>query len=310
MFPTRDQVVSHLDRHAREDGIELRLSTTVDHIDARPAGWRLTTSGGDLDARQVVVATGLQHTPEVPDWPGKDAFTGELLHSSAYRNPMAYRDKRVLVVGPGSSGMEIAHDLATGGAAKVWLAVRTPPNILLRGLPGGLPGVLIATPLYHAPTRIADAIADRARLANLGDLTEFGLPVPAEGIFARNARLGQAPAIVDIDVIDAIKDGSIEIVGAVAAFDGAAVSLVDGTQLEADVVICATGYRTGLENMAGHLGVLDERGRPKATGEEPARDGLRFLGYLARPSQLGYVAKQSKRVAKRIADELSASPSA
>lgn len=306
MFPTRDQVVGHLDRHAREDGIELRLGTTVDRIESQPAGWRLTTSAGDVDARQVVVTTGLQHTPEVPEWPGKDTFTGELLHSSAYRNPTSYRDKRVLVVGPGSSGMEIAHDLATGGAAKVWLAIRTPPNILLRGLPGGLPGDLIATPLYHAPTRIADAIAGRARLANLGDLTQFGLPVPAEGIFARNARLGQAPAIVDVEVIDAIKDGSIEIVGAVAAFDGAVGSLVDGTQLEPDVIICATGYRTGLEHMVGHLGVLDERGKPKAHGEEPARAGLRFLGYVARPSQLGYVAKQSKRIAKRIADELSA----
>jgi len=306
MFPTRDQVVSHLDRHAREDGIELRLGTAVDRIDPRPAGWRLTTSADELDARQVVVATGLQHTPEVPDWPGKDTFTGELLHSSAYRNPTSYRGKRVLVVGPGSSGMEIAHDLATGGAAKVWLAVRTPPNILLRGLPGGLPGDLIATPLYHAPIRIADAIAGRARLANLGDLTEFGLPVPGEGIFARNARLGQAPAIVDVEVIDSIKDGSIEIVGAVAAFDGAVGSLVDGTQLEPDVIICATGCRAGLEHMVGHLGVLDERGNPTANGEVPARAGLRFLGYLARPSQLGHVAKQSRRVAKRIADELSA----
>jgi cation diffusion facilitator CzcD-associated flavoprotein CzcO len=305
MFPSRDEVVSHLDRHAREDGIELRLSTTVDRIDARPGGWCLRTSAEDVVARQVVVATGNQGTPKVPDWPGRDAFTGELLHSEAYRNPTPYRGKRVLVVGSGSSGMEIAYDLAAGGEAKVWLAVRTPPNIMLRTGPGGLPPDVIATPLYHAPIRVADAIARRARLATVGDLSEFGLPVPAEGVFTRN-RFGQVPAIVDIEVIEAIKDGSIEVVGTVGSFDGATVALVDGSRLAPDAVICATGYLTGLESLVGHLGVLDERGMPKAMGEAPAADGLRFLGFLTRPSLIGFVGRQSRRVAKRIAGELSA----
>jgi cation diffusion facilitator CzcD-associated flavoprotein CzcO len=125
-FPTRDQVVAHLDRHAHEDGIELRLGTRVERIDRRPTGWRLTTSTGEIDGRQVVVATGYENPPVVPEWPGRDRFAGELLHSSAYRNPASFAGKRVLVVGAGSSAMEIAHDLATGGAAKVWLAVRTP----------------------------------------------------------------------------------------------------------------------------------------------------------------------------------------
>ena len=69
MFPSRDEVVAHLDRHAHEDGIELRLATTVNRIDRQPGGWRLRTSAGDIDASQVVVATGNQHTPSVPEWP-------------------------------------------------------------------------------------------------------------------------------------------------------------------------------------------------------------------------------------------------
>ena len=152
MFPHRDDVVAHLDRHAHEDGIELLLGTDVHRIDRRARGWRLQTSSGDIDARQVVVANGNEHTPCIPEFPGAEGSTIEMLHSSAYRNPSPYADKRVLVVGSGSSGMEIAHDLATGGAAKVWLAVRTPPNIMLRSLPGGLPGDLVSLPLYHAPS--------------------------------------------------------------------------------------------------------------------------------------------------------------
>ena len=181
MFPHRDDVVAHLDRHAHEDGIELMLGTEVHRIDRSARGWRLQTSAGDIDARQVVVANGNEHTPHIPDFPGADSSTIEMLHSSAYRNPSPYADKRVLVVGTGSSGMEIAHDLATGGSAKVWLAVRTPPNIMLRSLPGGLPGDLISLPLFRAPARFADAVGRAARKANLGDLTRVRPANPRRG---------------------------------------------------------------------------------------------------------------------------------
>jgi cation diffusion facilitator CzcD-associated flavoprotein CzcO len=304
-YPTRDQVVAHFERHVRDAGIALRLGTEVRRIDRHGGGWRLTTSTGDIDGRQVVVATGFEHTPNVPGWPGRDSFPGELLHSSSYRNPAPYVGKRILVAGSGTSGLEIAHDLATGGAAKVWLSIRTPPNLMPRQGPAGLPVDVIASPLYHAPVRLADAITRRARRASFGDLTEFGLPVPAEGIFAQ-ARHGRAPAVVDFVVVDAVKDGSIEVVANIASFDGATVTLRDGTGVEPDAVIYATGYLRGLEPMVGHLGVLDEHGVPHAADDVPAADGLRFIGFLSRPSLIGYVARRSRRVAKAIAAELSA----
>jgi hypothetical protein len=200
--------------------------------------------------------------------------------------------------------MEIAYDLATGGAAKAWLAVRTAPNIMLRHGPGGIAGDFIATPLYHAPIRIADAIARFGRRMDIGDLSEFGLPVPAEGIFARSARLGVAPAIVDKDVITAIRHKSIDIVRGVETLDAQGVTLADGARISPDAMICATGFRRGLTQLVGHLGVLDERGRPKTTGQHPAADGLRFIGFVPRPSQIGFAAKQARRAAKAIAKEL------
>ena len=306
MFPTRDDVVAHLDRHAGEDGIELRLGSEAQRIERTGGGWCILTSTGDVDARQVVVATGYQNVAHVPHFPGDDGFTADLLHSSEYRNPDRYQGRRVLVVGSGSSGMELAHDLATGGAAKVWLAVRTPPNILLRSLPGGLPGDLIARPLYRLPVRVADAIGRAARRKDLGDLTEFGLPIPDEGMMARVKYHDQVPALVDMEVIDAIRDGSIEVVATVESFDGDKVVLVDGSRLDPHVVVLATGYRPGLEPLVGHLGVLDGKGKPVVWGERPAAQGLRFIGYDVRPSLIGYMAKQSKRMAKRIARELSA----
>lgn len=299
VYPTRDQVVAHLDRHAREDGIELLLNTTVDRIDHHRPGWRLTTSNGDLDARIVVVATGYEHTPFIPSWPG--IFTGELLHSSGYRNPARYAHKRVLVVGSGSSGMEIAHNLTTSAASKVWLSVRTPPNIMPRKGPAGLPNDVVSVPLFHLPAQMADRIAAVARHRAFGDLEEFGLPVPAEGPFTRAHRLRAAPTVVDPEVINAVRDGSVEVVGAVSELEGAMVALADGARLQPDVMICATGYRPGLHPLVGHLDVLTREGAPTTLAPCPAADGLYFHGLLSRPALLGYVAKQSRKLAKRIA---------
>jgi Pyridine nucleotide-disulphide oxidoreductase len=308
IFPTRDQVVEHLDRHAHEDGIQLMLGTTVTRIDRIASGWHLSTTTGDIAARQVVVATGYEHTPKVPDWPGLDTFTGDVLHSSQYRNPDPFVGKRVLVVGAGSSAMEIVHDVATGGACAAWLAVRTSPHIAIRALPGGYPSDYIANRLFDAPIWLADSCSRVAQRLDVGDLTEYGLPAPAEGMFARGKRLGRAPVIVDREVIHAIRARVFDVVPTVDRFYGDSALLIDGRVLEPEVVICATGYVRGLEEMVGHLGVLDERGVPKSIGVAAAGPGLRFIGYLSRPGLISFVAKQSQHVARDIVDELGRAP--
>jgi hypothetical protein len=105
-------------------------------------------------------------------------------------------------------------------------------------------------------------------------------------------------------VIDAIKDGVIEVVKAPQLFDGGTVSLLDGTRLHPDVVVCATGYRRGLESLVGHLEVLDECGVPRFPRGESVAEGLRFVGFVPRPSQLGYTCKRARRIANEIANAL------
>jgi cation diffusion facilitator CzcD-associated flavoprotein CzcO len=309
-FPSRDQLIEHIDRHAGEEGLDLRLGTRVERIERDDEDWVVHTSAGELRALQVIVATGLDQAPVVPDWPGRESFEGDLLHSSEYRNPQPFEGKRVLVVGPGSSGMEIAHELAEGGAAKVWLSVRTPPNIVLREGIGPVPGDLLATWLWHLPTPIADRIARFGARMDFGDLSEYGLPEPETGLFAAVRTKGKVPAIVDGEVIEAIKAGRIEVVAALAALDAGGVELADGARVEPESVICATGYQRALEPVVGHLGVLGERGMPKVIAPEPAAPGLRFAGFLVRPGALGYMGKQARRSARAIARELRASRSA
>lgn len=303
-FPSRDQVIEHVERHAGEDGIELRLGCRVERIERGGGEWVVRTSEGEVRAPQVIVALGHEQVPFIPGWPGRDAFEGALLHSSQYRNAEPFKGQSVLMVGPGSSGMEIAYELAEGGAAKVWLAVRTPPNILLRQGPGPVPGDLIGTWLWHLPIRLADRIARFARRMDLGDMTEYGLPAPEREVFADLRMRGKVPAIVDAEVIEAIKDGRIEVVAAVESLDSSGVELSDGTRVEPESMICATGYRRELEPLLGHLGVLGERGMPTAIGPRPAAEGLRFIGYLQRPGGLGYMGKEARRAARAIQREL------
>ena len=306
-FPTRDQLIEHLERHAGEEGIEFRLSTGVDRIDRGEGEWVVQTSAGELRAPQVILALGHEQNPFIPDWPGRADFEGTLIHSSEYRNAGSFDDQRVLVVGPGSSGMEIAHELAENGAAKVWLAVRTPPNILLRQGPGPVPGDLIATWLWHLPTRLADRIARFASRMDVGDLTEYGIARrrarrvrrradPRQGARDRRRRgdrgdQGRSDRGRRAPSITRLRVGS---------------RLADEMRLEPQSVICATGYRRALEPLVGHLGVLGERGLPRRIGPDPAAEGMRFIGYLPRPGGLGYMAKEAKRAARAIVRELRA----
>ncbi|HEY6637988.1 MAG TPA: NAD(P)/FAD-dependent oxidoreductase [Solirubrobacterales bacterium] len=303
-FPSRAQVIEHIESHAGEDGMELRLRTQVDRIEDSQGGWLVRTSAGELRAPQVIVATGLEGTPAIPDWPGRETFEGELIHSAEYRKPEPFEGRRVLVVGPGSSGMEIANELAEGGAAKVWLAVRTPPNIMLRQGPGPVPGDLIGTWFWHLPTALADRMARFGSRMDFGDLTEFGLARPETGVFTDARRRHKAPAIVDKQVIESIKEGRIEVVRAVASLGSDWVELADAARIEPEAVICATGYRRGLETLVGHLGVLTEHGMPRVIAPRPAAPGLRFVGYVARPGGLGYMGKEARRSARAIAREL------
>lgn len=298
-FPTCGAVADYFDRHAHQDGITLKLGVTVERIDPQPGGWTVVTPGGDIATDNVVIATGHANTPYIPAWTRLNTYTGELLHSSEFRDAAEHAAKRVLVVGAGPGGLEAAHALAPV-AAKVWLAIRNPPNILIRNGLRGMSPDLIAAPLYHAPVAVADAVARFVRLRTVGDLTRYGLPIPDDGPFAACAARNDPPTVVDADVIGSIRNGAIEVVKTIDRFDRAAVSLVDGTRLEPDVVICATGFRSGLRAVVGHLGLLDDWGYPMRLAPEPAARGLWFIGYQLRPSLIRHMGKQSRQLAKQI----------
>jgi hypothetical protein len=158
--------------------------------------------------------------------------------------------------------------------------------------------------LPRLPPRVGDGQVRLLQRLVLGDLAAHGLAVPAEGAFTRLRRLGVAPTVVDRQVVQAIRDRRIRVVGGLQALDRTGATLADGTRVEPDVIVAATGYRRGLEALVGHLGVLDERGTPRAVGGRAAAPGLRFVGFVPRPGQLHHMGVEGRRAARAIAREL------
>ncbi|MHC3469258.1 flavin-containing monooxygenase [Streptomyces sp. 7R007] len=277
----RDDVVRYLEKYAEHHELEIVTGVEVSRVERSPdgSGWLLHATGGrELTGAAVVVATGYNHTPRLPDWPGREGYGGELLHAGEYRNARPYAGRDVLVVGVGNTGAEIAVDLVEGGAARVRLAVRTVPHIVRRST-AGWPTQRTSILVRRLPTGLVDRLARPVAKLSVPDLSAHGLPRPDTGLYTR-VKEGSIP-VLDVGLIDAVRTGKVEIVAAVDGFEDDKVILADGTRLSPDAVIAATGYARGLEGLVGHLDVLDARGRPVVHGARTPEGvpGLYFQGY-------------------------------
>ncbi|WP_330245790.1 NAD(P)/FAD-dependent oxidoreductase [Streptomyces sp. NBC_00562] len=301
---SRDHVVRYLEKYVEHHELEVVTGVEVTRIDraADGTGWQLTATGGRvLTGRAVVVATGYNHTPRIPDWAGRDTFAGELVHARDYRNPAAYAGKDVLVVGIGNTGAEIAVDLVEGGASRVRIAVRTVPHIVRRstaGWPAQATGILVR----RLPVRLVDRAGRLMAKVAVPDLAEQGLPRPDTGLYSR-VKDGAIP-VQDVGLIDAVRGGRVVPVATVESFDKEAVVLADGTRITPDAVIAATGYRRALEPLVGHLDVLDARGRPVVHGSRTPKHapGLHFTGFTNPISGMfREMALDARKIARKLA---------
>jgi putative flavoprotein involved in K+ transport len=276
-WPTRDNMVAYFDDYVRRQRLRLQLGTEITRIDSDRSGWRLTGSAETLHAAAVVVATGNYRTPWMPDWPGTETFSGQLVHSADYRNAWPFKGRDVLVVGAGNSAADIAVQLSDNVAQRVRVSIRTPPHLVARSS-AGIPPDALAILFSRTPVALVDTAASWLRRLIFGDLTGVGLPTPSTGIYSTVLRTGRIPTLAE-QLVSRVRAGAIEIVAAVASFDDQNIRLVNGDYLSADTVIAATGFRDSLQPMVEHLGVLDTRGHPLTNGAQSALPGLWFAGY-------------------------------
>ena len=107
---SRDDLVRYLEAYTERFGIDVRTGTTVVGVKPSADRWSLRLEdGSEQSTKTLIVAIGYLHTPALPQWPGRESWTGTMIHSAEYRNPEPFRGQNVLVVGPGNSEIGRAH---------------------------------------------------------------------------------------------------------------------------------------------------------------------------------------------------------
>lgn len=298
---TRADFLDYVERYARRVGADTRFGTEVQRLEPEDDGWTLQSSSGAFHAPAVIVATGLNARPHLPDWPGVEGYTRDLLHACDYSEPKPFTGRDVLVVGVGASATDIAVELANREGGRVRLAVRTPPLIYRRNGATALMSQLVKHGWVPAP--LFDRLSLMLHALLYGDLSAYGLEAPREGMATSLAKRGHG-ATMDRGLVAALKSRRLEVVAAVNAFDGDDVVLADGTRISPDAVIAGTGQRPDLDGLAGHLGVLTPPGgRPSVHGAKTAHTAphLYFLGFRLPAGQLPDLGIDARAIARRIA---------
>ena len=280
-YPSRQQFVDYLEEYARRFQIEPMFETEVQRAFHDENQWVLETNKGAFRGSNLVVASGYNRIPKVPAFNGLERFGGEVLHSSQYKNGAPFNGKRVLVVGCGNSGAEIALDLHEHGA-QTSLVVRNPIHVAPRDVLGN-PSQNTNILLNKLPVGVADAIATTILRLIVGDLSSYGIHRPEEGPNAQILKYGRIP-LIDVGTIAQIKNGHITVRPGVERFTETWVVFEDEKAEAFDAVIMATGYRSGLEEFMDDAdSLLNERGYPNAFGEE-MHEGLYFIGFRNPPT--------------------------
>jgi cation diffusion facilitator CzcD-associated flavoprotein CzcO len=204
LFPPRDDFVAYLERYARTFDLPVETNRPVTRINREPGRWLVETSSGTVETTSLVVATGIVSNPRIPDFEGREQFVGRVMHSIEYRRPTELVGRRVLVVGAGNSGGEIASELARAGA-KVTISVRSGAHVVPRDFLG-IPVQYLSLPLRPLPRAARNAIAGVfAKLTALRRGRPV-LPRPAYGPL-------DAIPLIGFHLVDAIRDGLVSEIG-------------------------------------------------------------------------------------------------
>ncbi len=278
-------------------GLNVRTGATVARVDAVEGGWSVVIDDGTtLAARAVVVATGRTNEPVLPSWAAGAIANGIVVHSRDYRNGSAYADRRVLVVGAGNTGAEIALDLVEYGAAEVLLSIRSGQNVIGRTI-RGIPVQYFSVVGRRLPTSSRDRTFRLLSWLSVGDAA--GIPRPGFGGASQFERSHTTP-LIDVGTVSALRRGDIEVVPGVASLEMPTVHFSNGDERTIDAAVLATGYRPGLEPLVGHLGVLEGDGYPRHFARaDAANPGLYFVGFAnAVSGLLREMSMESRRVAR------------
>ncbi len=299
-YVPREQVVAYLDAYRKAFDLPIRFSEEVNSVRREANHWTTRSTAGEYVSQHVVVATGYNRVPVRPTWDGESEFRGRILHSSSYRDGEPFRGRRVLVVGLGNTGGEIAVDLI-GHGAEASLSVRSPVWVMPRDLMGR-PVQESSIALDFLPMILKDAIGRTVSRIAFGDAPRLGLPQPTEGPMSQIQKRGRVP-LLDIGTLALVRAGKITIEPDIERLTMNGVRFKSGVEKPYDAIVQATGFSSGLENfLEDRAKVLNERGYPSAVDASSVLPGLYFVGFRNVPTGLlRQIGIEARSVASAIA---------
>ncbi|MCA9907929.1 MAG: NAD(P)/FAD-dependent oxidoreductase, partial [Anaerolineae bacterium] len=214
------------------------------------------TDQGSARYRAVILATGRYSNPFIPTIPGMDTFAGDLLHTHDFISAAPFADKRILVVGSGPSGADIAVALTEVSPGNILFSIRS-DMVIARRNPYGLNDTIWKILLRPFAPSVRKWLSDRINFQSYPGVTNLGLPLAPN----RDDRKGSSVPVRGIEFVRAVRDGSIIPVRGLAEVQGHCALLDDGSTHEVDAIILATGYRPALDYLAADF-ETDAQGWP------------------------------------------------
>jgi hypothetical protein len=242
-YPSHRQILAYHRAFAREYDLyrHIEFNAPIRKIIQRDSRWLVELERGEQRLYGAVVcATGTTWSPNVPELPGRATFRGKVIHSIEYRDPSLFRAKRVLIVGAGNSGCDIACDAAVN-ATQAFLSVRRGYYFIPKHV-FGAPADVFASGAHWIPGSVGRWLLEKILNLLVGDLTKLGLPKPDHRIF-------ETHPIVNDQVLHCLRHGDLQARGDVARLDGDYVEFKDGSRETIDLVVLATGFKWDIPYM-------------------------------------------------------------
>jgi len=271
-YPTRDEVVAYLEQYAARFELPIALNSRVHSLAKEDGTFVLDLGDRRIEAEQVVVATGPFQTPRVPGF--ADGLAPEVFqtHSTGYRRAAEVPEGTVLVVGGGNTGFQIAKELSASHTVKLAIGSRQTP----------LPQRMLGRDLFWWLTKLG--LLKKTVDSRLGRRARH-----------RDTLIGSSPR--------ELRRYGIEVKPRAVGASGRTISFADGSRLDVDAVIWATGYRPDYSWI--ELPLTDDAGRARHRRGVTDVPGLYFLGlswqHTRGSALLGWVKDDAAFVAEQIA---------
>jgi cation diffusion facilitator CzcD-associated flavoprotein CzcO len=237
-YPSWRQIRDYIREFADKYDLKRRVNFGISIERAQPIEndqWEIHLSNGEIKVFEGLInATGVTWHPNRPHIKGEENFKGKIIHSVEYRDASEFDGKRVLIVGAGNSGVDIASDAATH-ASQAYLSVRRGYRFIPKYIFGLPTDALISGKI--APPRGVSLAGDTTKLIDMliGDLTRYGLPKPDHDLLASHP-------IMNTQVLHHLGHGDLIAKSDIQEFDRDGAIFKDGTREDLDLVVLATGY--------------------------------------------------------------------